>query len=684
MKRLLSLFLLIAFAASAFSQTPADTTLSIQNIDIEGKRLIGLSGGEFKRLQVDRSPSSATGVAAEAFRQIPSVITDIEGGITFRGANRAGLLLNGVPYGLLEEYSGDLLIQLPALFFNRISVASFPAIDRVPDGDAGLFNVASTDFSADDSPLQLTLGAGWNERYNAGAVINLHPGRFHIIGKYNYRREFRERTFSKSTTTAKNRTEMNNNASARPDVHLADLSIGYDLTKRDLLTVYGFYNRMDYSRYGRINNQVFNPKGEQMKHVIRNRYNDQLQEAYAAEARWKHDFSRPGERLDLVFNYNNFIYDEDNDFKNEHPESGKIVAEDNQFIRQEKHNFYWSAGYRTTFSQGWLLQAGYIGRAKQETYRTDAHNKTNGEWVSNPQKTNQYDFNRYLNLLYVSVEKQCGDFTWEAGVQGEFSRQEVDEEHNNRFHLYPRAQLKYDLHRAGHLSLSYMQRAVRPYGAALSPYVDYSDATHLLQGNPDLKDEFVHQLELSYRFDRPGFRLSPSLFYRNRRDRIMEIAYQQEEETIWKKENIGHSQTVGFELAASWTPLPILSIGFSGEVYRDEIDGRRVGYAEKKSLVSGDLKGDIRVHITPTTEFQVDAFYISDQLTPQGKIKAHSSVNAGLSQYFMNRKLRANVSVSNLFDNLGETTLIHTESLQMTQVRNRDARAAWVTLTYCL
>lgn len=683
----MKLFLILPLSAllvsSGYAQTLADTTLSIQNIDIEGRRLAGLSGGEFKRLQVDRSPVGMAGVAADALRQLPSVVTDIEGGILFRGSGRAGMLLNGVPYGLLEEYSGDVLIQLPALFFNRIAVSSFPSAALIPDGESGLCNVSSADFSVDDSPLQLTLGAGWNERYNAGAVVNLHPGKFHIVGKYNYRREFRERSFDKSTVTAKNCIEMNNNASARPDVHLADLSIGYDLTSKDLLTVYGFYHLMDYSRYGRINNRVFNPKGEQMKYLIRNRYNDQRQEAYAVEARWKHDFSRPEEQLDLVFNYNNFAYGEDNDFKNENPENGKIIAEDNQFINQDKHNYYWSAGYRTLFAEDWLLQAGYIGRAKQETYRTDAHNKTNGEWMSNPQKTYQYDFSRYLNLLYVSLGKHWNDFSVEAGVQGELSHQEMDGQGNNRFHLYPRARLGYDL-QAGNLSLSYMQRTIRPYGASLSPYVDYSDATHLLRGNPDLKDEFVHLLELGYLFDRSGFHLSSNLYYRNRRDRIMEMAYQQEDETIWRKENVGHSQTVGFELAVGWTPLRMLSVGFSGEVYRDEIDGRMVGFGEKKSLVSGDLKGDIRICITPTTEFQADVFYITDQLTPQGKIKAHYSVNAGLSQYFMNRKLRANLSVRNIFDSLGETTLIDTESMQMTQVRNRDARVAWLSLTYSL
>lgn len=625
-----------------------------------------------------------TGTAADAFRQMPSVITDIEGGIAFRGSNKAALLLNGVPYGLLEEHSGDLLIQLPALFFDRISATSYPAISMVPDGDAGLLNLTSTVLTADESPLQVSLGAGLQERYNAGAVVNLHPGRFHLLGKYNYRREFRERSFRKSTVTPKNRTEMQNNAAARPDVHVADLRVGYDVTRNDLLTVYGLYSLMDYDRYGRINNRVFNPAGEPMKYVIRNRYNDQRQEAYAAEASWRHTFAHPDEWLDVRFNYNNFVYDEDNDFKNENPKTGAIVAEDNQRINREKHNYYWSAGYQRALSGGWSLKGGYIGRFKKESYDTEARNKGEQGWTPNKQKTYAYDFERSLHLIYASVQKRWNQFTAEAGLQGEFSRQQVEELKENSFRLYPRVRFDYHLCQHSQLALSYQQRAVRPSGANLSPYTDYSDATHLLQGNPSLQDEWIHVAALNYQLDLSAFRFSTGVFYRNRQDRMMEIATQQEENTFWRLENVGNSQTVGWDVSASWSPVRLLSIGVSGEFYRDEIDGRTAGYGDKKSLVCGDVKGNVNFYLTPTTELQMDAFYISDQLTPQGKVKDRYSVNVGISQYFMDRKLRANLSVNNLFDSLGETTVIDTEALQMTQVRDRDARVAWLTLTYSL
>lgn len=691
MKRnLLILPVLALFVHTAYSQVPVDTTFTLDNVEIRGKRFSGLNGGEVKRLQVENNLSSMTNTVSEAFRQLPSLLTDIEGGVTFRGSNRAGMLINGVPYGLLEEYSGDVLIQLPALFFNRISLTSLPGIELVPDGDAGVLNLSSAVFTRNDSPFTVTLGGGLQERYNAGAIVNLHPGRFHITGKYNYRREYRERSFRKTTTNKAGTTVMNNNAKARPDVYLADLSVGYDLSANDLLTVYGLYQLMDYSRYGGINNGKLDADGNIRPVMIRHRYNDQRQDAYAAEMRWNHRFNNPNDRLDVTFNYNNAGYDEDNLYKNEKPETGLIVAQDNLFVRQNKNNYFLTASYGKLFAGDWYLKAGYTGRLKDENYRTDASQKNGENWDPVLNKTYEYSFNRSTHLLYASVDKRWDRFSTEVGVQGELNRQKVEGSQsgqsvspveNNRFHLYPRASFSYRMQANSNLTVSYIQRVIRPYGADLNPFIDYSDATHLKQGNPDLKDESIHTLELVYAFTASGFRLTPAVYYRNKSNRIMEVI---DENSVWKKENIGHSQTLGLEVAVDWNPVRIVTLGLSADVYRDEIDGRNIGYDAKKSLVCWDMKGSAGVKITPTTELQADGYYVSDQLTPQGKIKSHYTVNAGISQYFMQRKLRANLSINNIFDSLGETTLIDTKDLQVKQVRNRDARVTWLTLTYSL
>jgi len=666
-----------------YGQTPVDSVIHLQNVEIKGSHFSGLSGGEVKRLNVDANLSSLSVTAADALRQIPSLHTDIEGEITFRGSNKTYALLHRIPYGLLEEYSGDMLIQLPALFFNQMEVLSYPPVEWVPDGDAGVLNLASSRQML-ASPLQFTVGGGWNDRYNAGVAVYLNPGKFHIVARYNYRHEYRKRSFQKITTNKSGTTEMNNNAAARPGTHLADLEVGYDLTPKDQLTVYGLYHLMDYSRYGGINNTRKDPQGEVLNRMLRHRYNNQNQEAYAAEARWHHSFSKPLDHLEIIFNYNNFVYDEDNDYKNENPQTGAIVAQDNLFIRQQKDNYYMTVNVRKDLANRLLLKAGYIGRYKKEQYTADAANLVEGVWKPNPQKTDDYEFNRLTNTLYLSLDKEWENMTGELGVQAEHAHQKAGDQKNNKFHLYPRFRFSFQQDQKNRYTLSYQQRVIRPLGKELNPFIDYSDATYILQGNPDLKNEIIHSLELDYGLNLSNFRLSPAIYFRYKDNRIMEILQTLEETAIWQKQNMGSSNQFGAEISSSWSPFRFLTVNASANIFRDEIDGRKVGYNEKKSMTCWDVKGALNILITPTTELQIDGYHISDQLTPQGKIKSRSTLNAGISQYLLERKLRLNLSVNNLFDSLEEVTLIDTESLYMKQIRNRDARVAWMTLTYSI
>ena len=330
-----------------------------------------------------------------------------------------------------------------------------------------------------------------------------------------------------------------------------------------------------------------------MKHVIRNRYNNQRQNAYSAEVWWKHLFQNGG-TLSARFNYNDFFYDEDNDFKNENPQNGMIVAEDNQFINHDKHNYFWKIHYRHPFAEKLFLHAGYIGRLTQETYTNEVNNKQEEIWQANPAKSYRYEFTRNLNLFFLSLAKKAEVWEGEIGLQAEVGRREMkgaDLVTTKAFYLYPQARLVYHLTDEQQLALSYQQRVIRPLGSELNSYVDNSDATHIFKGNPDLKDEYVHSVELSYQLGISNFRLRPALYFRSRTNRIVEVAEQMSEETIWQKVNAGISRSAGADLSMRWQPLQVLTLGASGNVFRDEIDGRTIGYGEKKSLWCWDVKG---------------------------------------------------------------------------------------------
>lgn len=674
-------------AARAQSALHPDSVITLPAVEVNEKHLSRFSAGEIKKLQVDKDLTSVTGTAAEAFRQLPSLVADIEGNLLFRGSPKSSVLINGIPYGMMEENSGDVLIQLPALFFNSLSLSSVPGTEYIPDGSGSVLSLSSS-AQPETSPLQLNLGAGWHERYNAGMQLHLRPGKFQVTARYNYRREFRDRTFRKTTTTTAGTKTMDNSASARPDVHIADLSVAYDLSPKDILSVYGLYHLMDYSRYGGIHvtNELSSGKVNKM---LRHRYNDQRQEAYAAEARWSHLFSSPQEQLDVTFNYNNFAYDEDNHFENENPK-GDIVKQDNSFINQDKHQYYLSADYRKTFAPELFFKGGYIGRLVDDQYTATAEDLKQGAWTPNPASSTDFSFHRVTNLLYASLHARIKRFNLEAGLQAEHTWQEAKNKAQGRltddsyFRLYPQARLSYHDHAGGTWLLSYTQRIDRPTSKELNPFIDRSNDIQVVQGNPELKPEMLHLVELSYTYAGDYFRLVPAAYCRYRTDRIMDVAQTNGADVIWHKENVGNSQAAGVELAAYWYPARFLTVGASGNIFWDQINGKLIGYETDKSMSCWDVKGDIKFSLTPTTELQIDGFYVSDQLTTQGKIKSHYAVNAGASQYLMHRKLRINLSVNNLFDSLKEVTVIDTPGLQLHQERNRDARVAWLSLNYML
>ena len=122
------------------AQFTTDTVLTIQNINIQGQYFTTINSGTIKQLNTSSNISSNLGTTSDIIRQLPSVNTDIEGTVFFRGSSKSAQLIRGVPYGFLEEQSGDILIQLPASFFSQVTVLSQPDLSFLPDGESGVFS----------------------------------------------------------------------------------------------------------------------------------------------------------------------------------------------------------------------------------------------------------------------------------------------------------------------------------------------------------------------------------------------------------------------------------------------------------------------------------------------------------------------------------------------------------------
>ena len=130
------------------------------------------------------------------------------------------------------------------------------------------------------------------------------------------------------------------------------------------------------------------------------------------------------------------------------------------FINQDKHNYYFSAAFSKLFADEWYFKAGYIGRIKDETYRTETNDigLDDNNWTPVADKTYDYSFNRNTHLLYASVDRHWDRFSAEAGLQAEVNAQKFKtQKSNTRFHVYPRVKFSLQTGNAGSLSLSYLR-----------------------------------------------------------------------------------------------------------------------------------------------------------------------------------------------------------------------------------
>jgi hypothetical protein len=71
----------------------------------------------------------------------------------------------------MEEQGGDLLIQLPAFFFKRITLLPQPDLSFIPDGESGILSFSTSPVIKESIPFQIIVGAGLKERYTAGAHL---------------------------------------------------------------------------------------------------------------------------------------------------------------------------------------------------------------------------------------------------------------------------------------------------------------------------------------------------------------------------------------------------------------------------------------------------------------------------------------------------------------------------------
>jgi len=667
---------------------PATFERQLNEVQITEKKT-ARSLSVFKTLNVASKSSASSFTTAAILQQIPSLSSDIEGNIRLRGSNKVSLLFQGVPISLFEENRGDLLIQMPVGLLSSILVFNTLPISGSSEGEAGAVDfIFSPDFSAKNL-CKVSLAKGTDNRYNAAILAGSRIGKFRWQAGYNFRKEYRYRTYKKTTVDKTGTALMSNNAAAWPRTHMALLNGQYLFDSSDILDFTGLFQTMSYDRLGNINNTKTNPSGAVVANVLRQRDNSEKQSGHSAGITWKHLWKEQQTGLEVTLNHDAFDYNQGNRFANKKPGTEIILAQDRLFVEQNKKQWFASIKLSKQFSGGLTGQIGYNGQWHNDNYSVSDDDLLNSVWVHNGAKSNNYGLTKTLHTGYAEIDYKVRIWRYIAGFQAQFDhRQEGGAgdpylTRQNDFYLLPHFEIIWQKSSFSSWSMRYQERLNRPFLSDLNPFVDRSDATYIHQGNSDLQNELVHSAELSNTTRLKAITLNPVLFYRYRQNQLVDFAKVSNGTTVWMKENASHSQDIGLEINVAWKPYRFLTAEASATGYHYEIDGARQGYGIK-GRHSVDAKGSLMVKLPLGLVWDVYGYYTDRQLTVQGEIAALGSVGSSLSYSGCKNRLKLTLSIDNVFNSAEERTTLNTMGTQQYISRNRDARAVWFSAGYQL
>lgn len=520
-------------------------------------------------------------------RKSPGVAIDNNDNIMLLGKSGVRIYIDGKPSPLSAADLANMLKSMQSDQIESFEIITNPSSKYDAEGNAGIINVRlKRDKSMGaNATLNLDYSAWLHNRYNGSLSLNYRSKKYNAFGSYSAgkgkQRNFMNFYRAQNGISFTQETEflndyLNHNFRAGMDFYVAPKhTVGF--------IVNGFLSNGTFNSSS--NNDIRNIANDSLMSLLRaTSVNDFSRNNVNSNLNYRFD-NKKGTTLNVDADYGTFDLSTDAYSPNLYldPETNAVTA-DRTFSSHAPTSidiYTLKADYERNLGKG-KLGAGFKTAYVQTSNTFDFYNVVNGAEILDTTRTNTFDYTENVNAAYLNYQRQIKKFGIQAGVRAEQTNslgvltalQTTDNDRVERHYinLFPSGGITYSHNQLNTFRATYSRRIDRPRYEDLNPFEMKLDELSYRKGNPFLKPQYTHNMELGYTYK---YTLNASLSYAITTDFFTNLTDTVESvRTFMSMQNLSTRKVATFTVSYPWAPVKWWSTFTNASVFnsRQEAD----------------------------------------------------------------------------------------------------------------
>ncbi|QCR22067.1 TonB-dependent receptor domain-containing protein [Pontibacter sp. SGAir0037] len=626
-------------------------------------------------VSVEGTAMASGSTAYEVLSKSPGVWIDQDGNLQLNGKAGVQIMINGKRSYLSGKELQNLLQGMSAENIKELEIITNPSSRFDAEGASGVININLK--KQQQAGMNGSVNAGYQynnySSYTGGAEISHKSGQWNSFGSIDFAERVRYRDASM------NRIFTNENGSkSKYDQKIFEegkrtqpsLRIGtdYDLNERHSIGAMAnlsfnsnsnSFETDSYLRDGEAANDLYiysynHSKGSYQNGTFNVHYLGKLDTA--------------GTTLSADLDYVTISSHDDFDFTNRYMPLNNTAAQTHELLLSTNpvHYDIYSAkiDFAKPLHKTTKLELGV--KASQVTSDNDlSFYVTNGDQKTiDPDRSNHFIYKERIYAAYANVSASIHKrLSIQGGVRAEHtsstgtSLNYMQPTVRNYLNLFPSIFVQQHVSENYQISYKYSLRINRPNYQNLNPFIFYLDPYTSIQGNPNLRPQYVNSFELAQTF-RKTYNLV--IGYAYTRDFMAEIPNQNAETntTVFQQQNIKSLESINATL--------VLPVRISGKW---DINNNIIGmyqeyasFAEGKPVMNSQVtliaQSNHTIVLPHGLRLEVNGAYQSPTVYGLYRMQDQAWIDAGLKRSFLNDKLTATLYASDIF----RSRIMHVEA----------------------